>query len=232
MLIAAATGNRLGGSAGKTHQRAAFFVAIPSHLDSQTPFFHDLHSKLVHLMGEKNAAEYFLPEVAVGPSSWTVRAEHMPIARAQLVLREAPHNLGHKSEANTATTYSLRRFLPTVGDSLQLTCSERSSSGNWTDQTSLTEISPSTSLELVSTAKKESCNSTCDSVPPFFSTSLRVPTKSSLFIRDQFKRNSAVSFKTRRFGFNLNSAHPSTFLSKVTSSRVQEQMTLIGRSNK
>ena len=128
-------------SRGKTHQRAAFFVAIPTHLDSQTPFFHDLHTKLAHLLGEKNAAEYFLSEVAVGPSSWTVRAEHMPIARAQLVLREALQNLGHKSEANTATTYSLRRFLPTVGDSLQLTCSERSSSGNWTDHTSVGDAS-------------------------------------------------------------------------------------------
>ena len=121
---------------GKSQQRAAFFVAVPWYLSAKDKFFARLQDVLEQKMGTESANAIFLPDIASHGSGWQIVAAPLPISRAQTVIRDLLGSASHENSEQTITTYALRRFLPTVAESLLLTESERSSLGNWVDRVS------------------------------------------------------------------------------------------------
>ena len=121
----------LEGLAWKTHKRAAFYIAAPTHLVAGDAFFSRLQERVTSCLGAAAASTVFLPSIIECNGKWTLEAVNMDIKRSQAVLRSLLFTLGFENEAPAVTTYSLRRFLPTIGETLQLTEAERSSLGNW-----------------------------------------------------------------------------------------------------
>ena len=114
-------------------------MAVPTHLLQDLAFFSLLQARLQDELGEQAATKIFLPNIVVNNGSWRVTADPLPIARAQLVLRSLLTAVNQATEAEWVTTYAFRRFLPTVGEALQITETERNSLGNWVDSLAKTD---------------------------------------------------------------------------------------------
>ena len=119
---------------GKVNSRAAFFVATPLYLHADRDYFAELHAKVIEVLGEVVADSIFLPDISLMHGRWSIAAAHLPIDRAQVVIRTLVEPGGTSTEAAPVTTYAFRRFFPTVSESLQMTETERSSLGNWVDR--------------------------------------------------------------------------------------------------
>ena len=130
-MLGAQGDSRPGRPRVETHKRAVFYIAAPTHLVAGDAFFSRLQERVTSCLGAAAASTVFLPSIIECNGKWTLEAVNMDIKRSQAVLRSLLFTLGFENEAPAVTTYSLRRFLPTIGETLQLTEAERSSLGNW-----------------------------------------------------------------------------------------------------
>ena len=111
-----------------------FAISLPTHILPNWPVIKHTNSELLRLVG---TIETFMPDCFFSSQEEVViDPRPSPYYRFQAFFRSllmlAPLALSETAASNFST-YSMRRFLPTIADALQLPDSERICLGNWQD---------------------------------------------------------------------------------------------------
>ena len=121
-------------SRGKARKREAFFTAVPTYVQKDVSLFEDLQRFLETQMGP-NASEHLIPDIRVGKDGlageYTLLAQGMPYSRFILLIRLVLEDT--YAHIPTYTSYSYRRYLPTVCQNLGFDVEKRRDLGNWQD---------------------------------------------------------------------------------------------------
>jgi hypothetical protein len=126
---------------GKTAARAPFKVCTPTYIALDYPALWNLTEEITKTFGHE-VSDYMIPDIVltwsdeVGP--FELLPVPMPYHRFQGILRQlASANSKVPSETvMKLTSYSARRFLPSVADGISLSLEQRNTLGNWVDKVS------------------------------------------------------------------------------------------------
>ena len=127
-------------SKGK-HKKEPFSIAIPTYAGPNEPVFQQLQLDMDDALPE-HSHSIMMPDIFVDRGqalhTATFLPQHMKYGRFVVLCRALcamkPLSL-QPEELDAVSTYSLRRWLPTIADGLQLPIEERGSLGNWCDST-------------------------------------------------------------------------------------------------
>ena len=128
------TGRTLVWKVSKGKDGQPFAVSLPTHISPKWPLLGRLNDELERVVGD---VPTFMPDCYFN-SAGEVRVASVPCPyyRFQAFFRSLltlPPLALSADEASNFSTYSMRRFLPSMADSLQLSDSERNCLGNWQD---------------------------------------------------------------------------------------------------
>ena len=118
-------------SKGKDGQ--PFAVSLPTHVQPNQPLFTDLQVELLRRFGETVP---FMPDCLFEHGEICIYPVPATYSRFQQFVRSLlrlPRLSLADSESDQYSTYSFRRFLPSVADTLNLSDADRNCLGNWQD---------------------------------------------------------------------------------------------------
>jgi len=118
-------------SKGKSKDRGAYSISMPTSTQPTSALFSELHDEMVKQLGTEAATTVMLPDITILKDNVVIQPRHCSYHKFSQALKVLSEDSYENSPESSVSSYAARRFLPSVAAALKLSEEERDALGAW-----------------------------------------------------------------------------------------------------